>query len=86
MVAGGRRCREALEAARGKFSRVALDDAGNPMAWVSAARWWGRLWELHPLVVGIAYQKRGHGRALVPEVEDEAARSGALTLCVESPR
>ena len=40
----------------------------------------GRVWELHPLVVQPARQRRGLGRALVEAFEKEAAARGALTV------
>lgn len=66
--------------APGKLSRVLLDASGQPVGWVAVAHAWGRIWDLHPLIVAIEHQRRGHGRRLVREVERLAAAAGALTL------
>lgn len=66
--------------APGKIARVLLDASGRPVGWVAAAHAWGRLWELHPLIVAIEHQRRGHGRLLVREIERLAAAAGALTM------
>jgi aminoglycoside 6'-N-acetyltransferase I len=63
-----------------KIARALLDASGQPVAWVAVSHAWGRVWELHPLIVGIEQQRRGHGRRLVREVERLAAAKGALTM------
>ncbi len=78
------RAHEVIAEARDRFSRVMLDADNAPIGWVSAAHDWGRIWDLHPLIVGIAHQRRGIGRMLVQEVEREAARSGALVLSLST--
>ena len=64
----------------GKVSRVALGADGTPLGWIAAAPTFGRVWELHPLVIAVAYQRRGIGRQLVREIEDHARSEGALTM------
>jgi len=65
--------------APGKIARVLLDgDAA--LGWVAASRAWGFVWELHPLIVAVEHQRRGHGQRLVREIERIAAAAGALTL------
>lgn len=66
--------------APGKVARVLLDRHGAPLGWVAAAPAWGRLWDLHPLLVAVGEQRRGHGRCLVREIERIAAAAGALTM------
>ncbi|MEO8550474.1 MAG: GNAT family N-acetyltransferase [Kofleriaceae bacterium] len=78
------RAREVIAEAQGKFARVLLDDTDAPVAWVAASHAWGRIWELHPMIVAVAHQRRGHGRRLVQEVEAAATRAGALTLCLST--
>jgi len=65
--------------APGKHARVILD-GDRPCAWVAAARSWGRIWELHPLIVGKSDQRRGLGRQLVRAIEQVAIDAGALTM------
>src|SRR5438128_7430698 len=66
--------REAL--AEGQICRVArATDAatgadGAVLGWIAAApQYDGHVWELHPLVVARAHQRRGIGRALVEDLE-----------------
>jgi aminoglycoside 6'-N-acetyltransferase I len=65
--------------APGKIARVVLD-GGVPVGWVAAGHAWGCIWELHPLIVAIEHQRRGHGRRLVREIERFAAAAGARTM------
>ena len=65
--------------APGKIARVMLD-GGVPVGWVAAGHAWGCVWELHPLIVAIEHQRRGHGRRLVREIERIAAATGARTM------
>lgn len=68
---------EALEPE--KACRVLLED-GNPVGWVAAGPTWGRIWELHPLLIDPDHQKRGYGRLLVRDIEQFAIAGGALTM------
>ncbi|HEX3476598.1 MAG TPA: GNAT family N-acetyltransferase [Kofleriaceae bacterium] len=65
--------------APGKVARVALD-GGVAVGWVAAGHAWGCIWDLHPLIVAIEHQRRGHGRRLVREIERLAAAAGARTM------
>jgi aminoglycoside 6'-N-acetyltransferase I len=76
-AAAGELVGEAL--GEGKHARVILD-GGRPVAWIGASRSWGRVWELHPLIVGRSDQQRGHGRRLVRAIEQVAIDAGALTM------
>ena len=62
------------------IARVVVDDAGTPLAWIAAKPAWGFVWELHPLLVAVAHQRRGLGRTLVAELEPLVAARGALTM------
>lgn len=66
--------------ARVRFGRVMLSARGAPIGWVAAGHSWGRVWDLHPLIIDMPHQRRGIGRSLVLEVEREATRAGALVL------
>lgn len=62
------------------FARAAVD-AGRLAGWVGALpEYDGRVWELHPIVVRRAYQRRGIGRLLVGALEQEVRRRGGLTI------
>jgi aminoglycoside 6'-N-acetyltransferase I len=71
--------RELLADAAPKHALVALDDE-RPTGWIAAAHSWSRIWEIHPLVVGIASQRCGIGRQLVAAVEAIARAHGVLTM------
>lgn len=72
---------EALEP--GMLSRVLLVGE-RVVGWVGARHDYGSVWELHPLVIDVAMQGRGYGRALVEDVERLAAGEGALTLVLST--
>ncbi len=64
-----------------RVSRVAVADDGTVLGWVGAiSQYGGRVWELHPLVVGPAFQHRGVGRALVADLEACLRARGGQTL------
>jgi aminoglycoside 6'-N-acetyltransferase I len=70
--------RESLEEDR--ISRVALDDDGAVLGWIGGQHFYSEVWELHPLVVRVAAQGRGIGRALVTDLEEQVRQRGGLTL------
>lgn len=75
--------REALEP--GKICRGAVDDDGALLGWVGGIPGYdGNVWELHPLVVRPAQQRRGVGRALVADLEAQVRARGGLTLWLGS--
>lgn len=62
------------------FAFAAIEDA-RLLGWIGGLpEYEGRVWELHPLVVGREHRLRGVGRALVAAFEGEARRRGALTF------
>jgi aminoglycoside 6'-N-acetyltransferase I len=64
-----------------RISRVALDDAGRVLGWIGGIEHYdGNVWELHPLVVSGDARRKGVGRALVRDLEEEVRRRGGLTL------
>ncbi|MCL5994808.1 MAG: GNAT family N-acetyltransferase [Chloroflexi bacterium] len=71
--------REALEP--GKICRVAVDDNGAVLGWVGGiSGYHGNVWELHPLVVDPACERRGIGRALVLDLEAQVKQRGGVTI------
>lgn len=77
------RAREMIDEQRDKLARVVLED-DLPVAWIAAGHDWGRLWEIHPLLVAPSHQRRGLGRMLVREIETAARADGALTLTLST--
>lgn len=64
-----------------KIALAAVDPTGRLLGWIGAQPMYGgAVWELHPLVVGRAFQRRGIGRRLVEALERELSARGALTL------
>ena len=65
----------------GRISRVALDESGAVLGWIGGIPTYrGRAWELHPLVVAPAAQRRGVGRALVLDLEAQVQARDGLTI------
>lgn len=65
----------------GRLSLIARDDGGTVLGWIGGIEQYnGRVWELHPLVVDPARQRRGIGRALVAALETRVRERGGLTL------
>lgn len=61
--------------------RAAFDDDGTVLGWAGGLpEYDGNVWELHPLVVHPAHQRRGIGRALVADLEARVRERGGLTL------
>lgn len=68
--------------AEDRISRVAID-GGDVLGWISGiCQYDGNVWELHPLVVRLGCRRRGIGRALVADLENQVKARGGLTLWV----
>ena len=68
----------------GVIARVLLDPDGAPIGCVAVKHAWDGVWELHPLIIGITHQQRGHGRRLVRDIERLAAAQGGLTMTLST--
>lgn len=73
--------REVAEMVEGeRICRVVVED-GDVVGWGGAIPTYRRTaWELHPLVVDKGHRKKGIGRALVRDIEEQARLRGAVTL------
>lgn len=69
--------------APGTLCRV-LMDGDVPIGWIAARPQGHGVWELHPLLIAPAQQRRGHGRALVAEIERLALAEGARTMILST--
>jgi aminoglycoside 6'-N-acetyltransferase I len=70
--------RESLD--EGRISRMAVDASGRVLGWIGGQHFYANVWELHPLVVRPDQQRRGIGRALVTDLEEQVRQRGGLTL------
>lgn len=75
---------DALEAVHESFGDNRLSRVGllgdEVVGWVAGNRLYGRVWELHPMVVAANRRRQGFGRQLVEDFERQVAVRGALTL------
>jgi len=69
-----------------RIARAFIDDSsGEMVGWIGALELYpGHVWELHPLAVRRGHDRRGIGRALVLDLEEQVRRRGILTLLVGS--
>jgi len=63
-----------------RISRVAVDAGGEALGWIGGQYTYGKVWELHPLIVRRDRQRQGIGRALVADLEAQVRQRGGLTL------
>ncbi len=61
---------------------VGACDGEALLGWVGLRPMYERTWELHPLVVDPALQRRGTGRALVYEIERRAREAGLIGIAL----
>lgn len=83
-----------LEAARaevdealqpGKICRAAFGEDGRLLGWIGGVPGYdGRVWELHPLAVDPGCRRRGIGRQLVADLEEQVRLRGGLTIMLGS--
>ncbi len=69
--------------AENRISRIAVDGNGLVLGWIGAIgaeRYEGRAWELHPLAVRPERQRRGVGRALVADLEEQVRQRGGSSI------
>ena len=63
------------------ISRMAVDESGDVVGWIGGIEAYnGNVWELHPLVVRRDRRRRGLGRTLVADFEQQVAQRGAHTV------
>lgn len=63
---------------------AAVETGGGVIGWIGAIRTYDAGWEIHPLVVAPAHQRRGVGSALLAHLEARAKGDGVLTLFLGS--
>lgn len=66
-----------------RICRIAIDENDNVIGWVGGIRQYnGNVWELHPIVVAIEHRKKGIGRQLVKDFEEQVRKRGGITIYV----
>lgn len=64
-----------------RIARAALDDSGHVVGWIGGIlQYDGNVCELHPVVVRADLQRHGIGRALVQDLEQQAAARGCTVI------
>ncbi|MCL2106012.1 MAG: GNAT family N-acetyltransferase [Oscillospiraceae bacterium] len=64
--------------------RFTAVDAGEVIGWAGLLPGYGKMFELHPLVVRSDWQRKGIGTALLHKIMDAAKEKGGLTLLAGS--
>ncbi|HNB53084.1 MAG TPA: GNAT family N-acetyltransferase [Anaerolineales bacterium] len=69
-----------------RICRAAIDKAtGEVLGWIGGIpEYDGNVWELHPLAVRPDLQRRGIGRALVADFEEQVRARGGITIMLGS--
>jgi aminoglycoside 6'-N-acetyltransferase I len=66
-----------------RISRVAVDESDAVLGWIGGiSQYDGNVWELHPLVVRSNCRRKGIGRTLVADLENQVRERGGFTLWV----
>ncbi len=68
-----------------RICRIAIDENDNVLGWIGGiSQYDGNVWELHPIVVDMKNRKKGIGRLLVQDLEDQVRERGGITIQVGS--
>lgn len=66
-----------------RISRAVVDESVGVIGWISGIKEYdGKVWELHPLVVHKDHRRKGVGRALVEDFEQQVKLRGCSTIRV----
>lgn len=64
-----------------RICRIAVDENDNVLGWIGAiSQYDGNVWELHPIVVDINHRRKGIGRLLVKDLEEQVRQRGGITI------
>lgn len=68
-----------------RICRIAIDENDNILGWIGGiSQYDGNVWELHPIVVDMKNRKKGIGRLLVKDLEEQVRERGGITIQVGS--
>lgn len=74
-----------FDAAAERIWRAAVDAEGRVLGWIGGIpEYDGNVWELHPLAVHPQFQRRGIGRRLVQDFEEQVRARGGLLIMLGS--
>jgi aminoglycoside 6'-N-acetyltransferase I len=64
-----------------RIARVFLSESGDPVGWIGGmSHYSGRVWELHPLAVHPDWQRKGIGRLLALDLEEQVRQRDGITI------
>lgn len=64
-----------------RICRVAVDENDDVVGWIGGiSQYNGNVWELHPIVVDVKHRKKGIGRLLVNDLEEQVRQRGGITI------
>ncbi len=74
--------KEVDECAVGEYLCIGIADGTRLLGWAGLRPMYEMTWELHPMVIHPDHQRKGLGRLLLREIEEEARRRGIIGIAL----